>query len=99
MVAPKHWDRKKGKKFKMPQKPTSGMNTRTVLDIGTALGCEVVVKRGTGEKVISHPAFKFRPVRFDAHSRLDAPRHLTGFVKKVWDRLDALLKGAVALAE
>ena len=99
MVAPKRWDRKQGKKFKMPQMPIGGMNTRKILDIGIALGCEVVVKRGTGEKVISHSAFKFRPVRFDAHSRLDAPRSLSGFVKKVWDRFDAMRKGAVALAK
>ena len=37
LVAKKGWDRGKGKKLKMPQKPTSGMNTRLVLESGRAL--------------------------------------------------------------
>lgn len=99
MVAKLTWDRGGKKRFKMPQRPVSGMNTRKILEIGGKLGCAVVVKRGTGEKVISHPAFKFRPVTFDAHSRLDAPRSLSGFVRKVWDRIEEMMSTAVVAAK
>lgn len=99
MVAKLTWDRGNGKRFRMPQRPTHGMNTRKVVEIGEKLGCSVTVKRGTGEKVICHAAFKFKPVTFDAHSRLDAPRSLSGFVQKVWDRVDEMVKTAVAAAK
>ena len=82
MVAKLTWDRGTPKKFKLPDRPTHGMNIRPCEKIAKQLFCEMWQNRGHTHLI--HAVLEDEIV-YDHHSRTDAPRCLTKAVMAVWD--------------
>lgn len=82
MVAKLTWDRGTPKKFKLPDRPTHGMNIRPCEKIAKQLNCEIWQNRGHTH--LFHAVLEAEIV-YDHHARIDAPRCLTKAVMEIWD--------------
>ena len=100
MVAKLTWDRGTPKKFKLPPRPTHGMNIRPCEKIARQLMCEIW--QNGGHTHLRHAVLR-ADIVYDHHARHEYPRTLTKAVIAVWDaakkwldQLEAAAKVAVA---